>query len=96
VHVHRPADPTDRPAADHEDHAGGTGTFPFNVTTEGGDRVRAIGTLTIDNLAVAGTASNEDRLVNNGDRARVRVRSVGGVLGGSCVRPASALARIAC
>jgi uncharacterized repeat protein (TIGR01451 family) len=59
-------------------------------------RVRAVGTPTIDNLAVAGTASDEDRLVNNGDRARVRVRSVGGVLGGSCVRPASAVARMAC
>jgi len=59
-------------------------------------RVRAVGTPTIDNLAVAGTASDEDRLANNGDRARVRVRSTGGVLGTRGVCAASAVARMAC
>jgi uncharacterized repeat protein (TIGR01451 family) len=60
-------------------------------------RVRAIGTPTIDNLAVAGTATQEVTLRNNVDRARVRVRSVGGVAGELCPSGrAAAVARMAC
>ena len=58
-------------------------------------RVRAVGSPTLRNLAVAGSASEESRLDNNAARARVRVRSRGGVLGGLCIRPAQ-LARMAC
>ena len=53
-------------------------------------RVRAVGTPRISNLAVAGTATPEQTLANNGDRARVRVQ--GGVLG-TC---AGAVANAAC
>ena len=55
-------------------------------------RVRAVGTPRISNLAVAGTATPEQTLANNDDRARVRVREQGGV-GGVC---AAAVARAAC
>ena len=55
-------------------------------------RVRAVGTPEISNLAVAGSATPEQTLANNDDRARVRVRSQGGVLG-VC---AAEVARAAC
>ena len=55
-------------------------------------RVRAVGTPRISNLAVAGTATPEQTLANNDDRARVRVREQGGVRG-VC---AAAVARAAC
>jgi len=60
-------------------------------------RVRAVGTPTISNLAVAGSATPETRRDNNVDRASVRVRSQGGTLGQreeAC--PASVVAHMAC
>ena len=47
-------------------------------------RVRAVGTPRINNQAVAGSATPESTLANNFDRARVRVRSQGGVRGIIC------------
>jgi uncharacterized repeat protein (TIGR01451 family) len=60
--------------------------------------VRAVGAPRIDNLAVAGTATQERSRRNNVDRARVRVISTSGVLGELCPRraSASAVARMAC
>lgn len=55
-------------------------------------RVRATGAPRITNLAVVGSATREAALANNVARARVRVRSEGGVLG-HC---ASAVAHAAC
>jgi uncharacterized repeat protein (TIGR01451 family) len=59
--------------------------------------VRAVGTPTIDNLAVVGSSTPETRVDNNVARARVRVRSQGGVLGEQCVRAAGlVVAHAAC
>ncbi len=59
-------------------------------------RVRAVGTPTIANVAVTGSATPETRLDNNIDRDSVRVRSRGGVLSQRCVRTAKAVAHMAC
>jgi uncharacterized repeat protein (TIGR01451 family) len=59
-------------------------------------RVRAVGTPTISNVAVAGSATAETRLDNNVDRDSVRVRSQGGVLPQRCVRRANVVAHMAC
>jgi uncharacterized repeat protein (TIGR01451 family) len=59
-------------------------------------RVRAIDTPRINNLAVAGSATPETDGSNNVDRARVRVRAQGGILGIQRACPASVTAYAAC
>ncbi len=59
-------------------------------------RVRAVGTPTISNLAVVGSATQETQLDNNADRDSVRVRSQGGVLPQRCARRANVVAHMAC
>jgi hypothetical protein len=59
-------------------------------------RVRAVGTPRIDNLAVAGSSTPESRVDNNVDRARVRVRSEGGVLGENRACSTRVVAHAAC
>ncbi len=59
-------------------------------------RVRAIGTPTIENVAVTGSSTPETTTDNNIDRASVRVRSQGGTLGQREACPASVVARMAC
>ncbi len=59
-------------------------------------RVRAVGVPTIDNLAVAGSATAETTVDNNLDRASVRVRSQFGVQSQRCVHAAKVVARAAC
>jgi uncharacterized repeat protein (TIGR01451 family) len=58
-------------------------------------RVRAVGTPTIANVAVAGSATPESTLDNNIARDSVRVRSRGGALGQREACPAT-VARMAC
>jgi uncharacterized repeat protein (TIGR01451 family) len=59
-------------------------------------RVRAVGTPTIRNIAVAGSASRETTLANNADRALVHVRSQGGVLGIICAWHPKPVAHASC
>jgi uncharacterized repeat protein (TIGR01451 family) len=72
------------------------GTIPAGGRATIRVRVRAVGSGTIDNVAVTGSSTAETRTDNNVDRASVRVRSQGGILGTNRACPARAIAHAAC